>query len=613
MFTSLGKKNVLLVLLDSTQNWPITSINIDGVAIPIYSNAAVVPADLSAIWYGRYTSANIGLLRANLVSAFNEIAKTLGVENSAAIAVTMASELYAKVYQGIGIRTKTSAPQYDITEKAYGAYTLSGDNIEGTDIAAEDFAGVVNQEEGRKKVIGYNFSGLSSWGRPPSGEVKTYQEDLPGNQYRISVWSANTPLHHFSSYTVFTANSLIRVAISAKLLSTYENKLYFPTATGFASWIHMCSVAQICNTALLLAQTNISLSMWAGYCADGSDIGAQALMDRVVATGTSNRAKWFNFFSYFNQFNEWDAEDIVEYYSVDVRDPAAFHSYFPIPVHLLLQWETKLGKTSGEEPIHGSFRHNKIDHRVDFLGPRSLDYRWKSICTPSFFQVHPMAIYRGTTGDTRHLPAWIDQWSAISIRNSGSTFYTSKDWASQVFAFSPVDNAMCYTQPTTLCVLNGWYSGSDKNFQTWSCTDLEYPDPIPWQSILQGAKNWILQPALAGLTGYATGGIPGAIIGAGGALMGQGIKEFSTPGKEQSILETASKVLQHARELQPVLQKTSTSTPTQTGLPQVTQIHTSQTHSTPQETSPENGLPITQQVGEVVVPSTIDQAVASAL
>lgn len=605
-----GQKNVLLVLLDSTQMWSTTAITIGGAQVPTYQNAPVQPADLSAMWYAHYTTDSIPKIRGNLVAAFNEMAKMLGVENSASIAVTMAAELYMKMYHGLGIKTKDDTPKYDFEQTPYGAYSMDGSNIEGTSIPTENFYPKAGTEGGRQKVIGYNFSGLSSWARPPNGEVRTYQEDFPGNVYRIVVWGTNTPLHHNPTYQVYSANSIVRIAIAVKLLATFENRLYFPTTQGFASWVHMCSVAQACNTAQMFSQTNLSLSLYVGYSATGADIGSVNIMRSAVQMATSNRATWFDFFEYFRQFGEWDIAEITEYYSVDPTDPVEFCTYFPLPVHLIVQWEQKLQREVGEAPTHGSFRHKKIDHRVDYLSPKSLDYRWKAVCSPSFLQVHPMAVYRGMEGDTRHVPAWIDQWSYISLKSSGSTYVQSRDFSSQVFIMPPVDNAICYEQQSTLVVLNSWYANSDENFQKWGASALEYPDPIPWQAILNGAKNWILQPALAGVTGYLTGGIPGAVIGAGGALAGQAVKEFSPPGKESRAMDIMGQTLERARDLLPTLSKTTT--PTQTS-PEVMQQHTSMTHSGQQDPSQESGLPTTSTVGEAVVPTNVEQAVSSAL
>lgn len=539
-----GATNVMLVILDSTGSYPSAPLSINGVQIPTYINAPIASGDLAAIWNLYFVTDNASRIASDFTSAFLEIQSRLGVERSAMSALSVVSELHARNYSGIYIPTEDNGTAYRM-DRAQGGWSLARRQLTAGGPRLDAFP---QGAGGTRPLMGYAFSGLSAWGRPPGGCADLHTYDPPADSddgAYATVWTATRPDYFTYTHHVATLQSFLRVAVALKLVVTYEHNLNFSSCRALSAWIHMNSVAMTSLTSSLIAQSNIELSLWTGHHVPSEFTGGATLMEKYVALATNSRATWFNFIDFFAPVlpvNEY----IEGFFGVDIEG-SNWLSYFPTPFPLTLMWEAKIDKHAGREPEQSHLYIDNVMRRTTELTGQSLDYRWRSVCTPQLSNYQPVAVYRSATGACESLGVWVDQYAHITIKASGSGLATKpEDLCSSLFVKSPIDNSLPRANILTLHVINSSYAYVDSEEREFRHSKLLWPDPISWESILQGAKNYLLNPALAGLAGYTTGGPVGAAVGGGGAFLAQLLKDISG----SSAKEAADIAKQVATEVQ---------------------------------------------------------------
>lgn len=233
-----------------------------------------------------------------------------------------------------------------------------------------------------------------------------------------------------------------------------------------------------------------------------------------------------------------------EYFGIDPFDNPNWLSCSPLPYHFVQQWAAKVSLSSGEYP--GGERlipHNMTNHYALVLTEKSLQYRSKAISTIDADRYLPMAVYRDTTGAAQHLAAWVDQWSFISNRASGSTHMLDRTFlASKEFVLSVVDNGIQTDRPNLLYVVGSTCSQQTEKYRDVSLSDLVWPDPIDIKDIISAAKNYLVYPGLSALGGFVTGGPVGALVAGGTHLAKTLITEKLEPREQTGAIEAATKI-----------------------------------------------------------------------
>lgn len=367
----------------------------------------------------------------------------------------------------------------------------------------------------------------------------------------MRVWENNEPDHSTSQYAISATDSLMRASIYINLIMTHEQTLFYDSAYGLGSYIHMLSAATSAQFALVFSQTNLSLSAWSGYDTRRDDAVTTTTMENAIRRCTNDIASYVGVQYMVQGWGAWDEDVIYEYYGINPFDNTSWNMSHPLPHHFVVQWARKINNIVGERPTQVTyFPHQGQNHMGLPLSDKSLQYRALAYCTTDVDRYFPMLVYREADGGLQHMRAWVDQWSAISLYNTRPS--TAINWSfleSEELVITMVDNGLMYAPTLTAYILNSAYNRITEETVTLHTSQLLWPDPITWQDILRGAKNYVLMPALSALGGLVTGGPAGALI-AGGAHLAKNIIDDVTSGtKAEKAKEMTDAVAQAAKKI----------------------------------------------------------------
>lgn len=111
---------------------------------------------------------------------------------------------------------------------------------------------------------------------------------------------------------------------------------------------------------------------------------------------------------------------------------------------------------------------------------------------------------------------------------------TTKSYlASSTYVLSKINNGLSFTSLLPTFVLN--------------MSTIQYPGPFTLKSLIEGAKNYLLYPALSALDGYATGGSAGAVVVGASTVASQLVKDLTSgPNQEksQAVVDAATRAAQ---------------------------------------------------------------------
>lgn len=591
-----GPKNIILVLVDSTAQYGSTFVNIWGdVNIPVYVGNTLVaqnmqPPDIIGTWDNWFSQANVGNITSDCNNAIMEINTRLSVENNTEISLSMSAEVYATLYNGLGVSPNLDNPTYNWQEPSFGGWKLTAAETlaPGSRLLCEKFEFQPDNTNARRRSVGYNFSSLTPLHRPPSGLSRTRPAPLPERDFQGRFWLGRYPDNQMPTYNISSMDSIYRVAVYLDLVMTHEQVLTFPHANALPGWIHMLSGALASQTAMVFAQNNLSLSVWTGYDTRFDATYSQHLVDEVIDAMTLGVVRAIPLTDIVQSWHNWDEDCIQEYFGIDPFDNDNWLSYSPIPFHLLAQWIEKMAYSYGRPPsVQSVIRHNAANHMGLFLTPETGQYRAMAVCTTDVDRYFPLVVFRQEDQPYSHMVAWVDNFNFTSNYASGSQIITTRSFLeSQAFVLSPMNNALDFCPPLSLVVINSSYAGMTDDYKPVRVSPLQYPDPVTLKSILEGAKNYILYPAMSAIAGYVTGGVPGAVI-AGGSHLAKNILENTTKGDTQEKAISVLKEMSREAEKQFVPQN----------------IHTDNTHNNSSQAQPD-AIKDQIQATSVITPQT---------
>lgn len=551
-----GVKKAILVLVDFGSGYPPNTVTIGNMVVPVWKGTIPIPhdqiPDFADEWDRYFTTANIGRITTGAMSAFNEIAGRLGVENAALVASSILAELYLVNYQGMGVKTKKNSPDYDWTVPAYGAWVTSnrGSICKGSRLIGDPFhlEGVNNNNAPqRRRLVGYNFSGVSAWMRPPTGLNKTrtfHNDDTRGAE---TYWMYEAPEKGIPGYNVTTMDSITRVSTYVDLILTSEKNMPFYNSNGFASWHHMLSMALTFQATVLFTQSNINLAVWTGYDTRYDSAFSSMNMSKLIRGTFQGFVNFIGIKDLIEMWHEWDEDTIQEYYGVDPFDNSNWMSYSAIPYHATMQWIKKMKSNVGEAFRNTEyFRHMGHNHMGLKVTDKSGEYRTSALCTIDADRYMPMLVFKEEDATFVHMTAWVDQFSYITCISSNSMNVLNCSYLeSQTFVLPPLLNGLQYTPLQPMYIVRSDFLNMTEEFKTIKATDILYPDPISLDQIISGAKRFLVDPVLAALLGFVRGGPVGALIG-GGSKLAERIIEAKTSGNTQDALKEVVKKVEES-------------------------------------------------------------------
>lgn len=550
-----GPKKFILVMTDFSSGYPPNGVNISNIAVPVWKGVIPIPdediPDFANIWNQFFTTANINRVLMSSTSALNEIDARLGVENAGSIASSIAAELYLVNYQGIGIKTtagNNSEPAYDFSGPQYGAWAAGNRQVitEGSRIIANGFnVNPADTTPGRRRLVGYNFSGVSAFMRPPTGVAKmvVYNDDAHDNtRGAVAYWIYKQPSYMSPGYNITTMDSIMRVSVYIDLILTSEDSQYFSSSEGHASWHHMLSMALTSQTTVMFAQSNINLAVWAGYDTRYDDAFSSFNLSKLIKGVFQGFVTYTNITELIRQWNEWDEDQIHEYYGMDPFNNTNWMSYSAVPYHLAVQWINKMKSVVGTEFKNTTyFRYRSKNRMALLVDQTSGEYRTHAVCTIDMDRYFPLVITRNADDALSNINAWVDQFSYISCTAASSNnVFDPKMIESQTFVLSPLINGLEYTPTLPMYIINSDFLNMTEQYRVTRVSDLMYPDPISLKDIISGAKNYVLDPIISAIMGFVRGGPTGALIQGGSRLAEKIIEATTSKGNTQDALKKAT-------------------------------------------------------------------------
>jgi hypothetical protein len=292
-----GPKRVILVLIEATSQSCPMNISVRGTNVPVFLNRANIrEADFSDIWEDWFHNDNTEGMEHDCVMALNQITTTLCAENSSNVALSVIAELYSAMYLGLGVPTNDGDPSYNWQVPLHGGWSLFPN-----DHVAHGSRGMLDHwscdpeydVQARRRMVGYNFSALTTWHLPSTGYVLTENyNSVIGNAGHFRGWATEVPTSMTSNYTIPTVQSLNRVSTGIGLILTHEMGLTFKSAQGFGSFVHMLATASAAQASLIFSQTNLNLSMWSGFNTTRDDVYSTETQQIAISLATNDIGRY---------------------------------------------------------------------------------------------------------------------------------------------------------------------------------------------------------------------------------------------------------------------------------------------------------------------------------
>jgi hypothetical protein len=239
-----GPTHTLLVLTDYTSQQCPPNIRIRDLDIPVY-RGTTVPAgqipNFMHVWNNFWANANpIANITRDCMYAHKQISQYIGVENACLIANSVVAELYTTQYQGVAVTPYPDRPQYNWNVPGSGAWSFYADDFiaKGSRLRTHHWDTSTDQDHvtSGRRLVGYNFSAISAWARPPTGVVKTAEADTIYPDFgRMRVGAQGTSNYHTPGYNF---ESTLYIKATVRTCVCYRLKNYL---TDFAENFTVCS------------------------------------------------------------------------------------------------------------------------------------------------------------------------------------------------------------------------------------------------------------------------------------------------------------------------------------------------------------------------------------
>lgn len=549
-----GAHNFILVLVDANALNRRTTVPLGGQQVPIFNGQNVIQNSINFnnIWNNFWNipeggANNVDPILKQCMGAMDEMQDRILVGNTSNLTSSILSEIYVAQYQGLGLEQINNDARYNYATPVHGGWADYAGNISNTCQIRLNNMNVTenNRPILERRLTGYGFSSISAMGMPAAGYAQIEFDETPGNLgYR---WTTSVPGDNFNiNYHVSSADSLTRVCIYVKMLQTsYENR--WTTAESFAAWHHMLGGAIAAQTATALANNNIPLAIWTGYdnrfntrMADSitSDFIRELTMGMVLRNEMENLHERFDI-----------ETDIMEYYGMEPYSNVQWMSYHPLPYPFILQWANKMSDVRGNEPSMTNVSIYGRDYEVFEVNEDTAFLRANMVCTIDIEGDFPLVTY--TSGVEVHMSqlyAWIDNFSYLTLTASQTHGRTSLDYfSSQTFTLPKISYGLTTTNKPNIFIFNSRYQSRDENNRSAHVDTLKWPDPIDIEKMIEAAKNYVMNPALAAAAGYQAAGPLGALAGGGLALGQQIVKDIKNKNNQATaaVEEAAQKALEN--------------------------------------------------------------------
>lgn len=499
-----GPKKVILVLVEATSKSCPNSVELAGISVPVFfAKADVMEVDFTHIWTRWFSNVNAHMLEGQCVLALNEITSYLSVENSSNIALAMVAELYTAMYMGLAVEPETDAPAYNWVVPAMGAWSLFDNDVLSTESRLRTDFWSPDQNEsdsGGRRMVGYNFTALTCWHLPSTGCVMT--EDRPSifeNAGPMRVWKSDVPSYQVPNYTISTVLSVNRIAIGLGLILTHELGKTIQSARGYGSFVHMLSTATAAQASLIFSQTNINLSMWAGYNSRRNEFHARRVHQVVIDMATNGIASYTNIQELTKGWKQWDEGLIMEYFGINPFTDVNWLSYTPLPHHFIQQWSRMINFKTGEPEKKYTYLTYNNENYFRFMFNRDvLQYRSLMSATIDADRYFPMVSVREPAKAHQYLVAWVDQWHYLSNTSAGNRGLVDPSYLeSNELVLSLVENGLTYAPAIDMCVVHhSNYVHATEDIQVMRFSNIEWAGYIDQKAIIAAAKNYMVSPAL---------------------------------------------------------------------------------------------------------------------
>jgi len=323
-----GPKNAILVLIDctSTSCPPIVDFGFN-LGVPVFRDRANVQAELFAdTWNEWYSNDNINEVADGARRAFSWSDKHLSVENTSNIALSIVAELYGALYNGLCLQPRNDIPAYDWQQPAGGAWSIFRDNHVAINsrVITEYWDDSPDAEAmARRRMVGYNFSSLTTWHLPPTGMTLTdaHGASMFHNTGHVVRWSDQRDQTRLCpNYTIPEMESRVRICTAMELIAVHEKTTTFLSARGMQCHIHMLSAALAAQTATIFSATNISLACWSGYDTRGDSGFTTEAHQQLIPMATNAIASYTNIQRMMQSWVGWDFDMMSDYYGIDPFD-----------------------------------------------------------------------------------------------------------------------------------------------------------------------------------------------------------------------------------------------------------------------------------------------------
>lgn len=552
-----GPKNVILVLTDRTAANTTEATTIEGTTIPVWTGNNTIsphdavrpegaagrgfrrPIDLGDMYNRHAESRTADAIRQNLKACWNYMTKKIAVGASVGQALAMAADCSSAIRPGMYVHPSQAEAAYDTNRPLSGGYAIgegatvplpppSRYTLSAIDLSKDQTAWAPSA------LSGFNFAALSSTLLPPTGLAAiAYRAGVPVLQ-RFNVKNSS------SIYTIPSSGSIKRVSTYTGLIETTSARYSFETPSALGAWVHMLSLAQMANTTVFLLTNDIPVRDWTGFNNDWSDYDRVEEMAEIKGIVSNGRYTHMIQELAHDTWPDYDQRWIPAFYSgMDPYDARAWGSHSPIPTHFTMQWLEKLRlgscpndatKTQLISVLGKRIYSTPVSEKEQVLQP----YILGSFDTTDY---HPILVDRSPGSDNKNplYGSWVDQFYHFSCSrpnmNARAITQTTTPMESLALAFT------LGLEPRTLNIVR-----SDFNSDAWPhhlprVSAVQYPDPPSVADMLSAAKNYVLNPALAALGGFVTGGPIAAAASGIGALVGQGLDDWSK-NKEKERLKS---------------------------------------------------------------------------
>lgn len=555
-----GPTSAILVLTDVTSSnmGDRNTVTVDDMQIPVYrGNNNVAPVVIRDFWRPRFTDMVINNNRRDIIMAHNHLVQRLAVHNTGSIALSLAAEAYGAARPGICVRPSDAGgfEDYEYNKPSGGAWVIGKPNwpvpipttcplYRGSQIRAHMLTGLTYPSVDPKTwahVMGFNAAALSSHLLMPCGRVATAYPN-PGhnnvhNQF-VEVVLDTTDMEYIPSYSITSSSSLSRVATYCGLVSVSQDSIRFENSGAMPAWLHMLSCAQYANTANFLVTNNMTTVDWSGWRELNEDIHLNEIMSvakQALFSGYVQHQPVFRTATY----SGWDTPTVAQIATTyDIPNPfndMDWMSATPVPTHFLLQWVQKLKlDTYPTIPAPKYYAFGALSRRAVPLERETGLTKVQIYSTIDFERYKPRMTYVDTT--VHNMSMWVEMSSFLSMHYGSAPASTQRGFLETMSStMTPARINLPFVDDAKLMVVGSSAELVGSANDVIKVSNIVYPDPPSFETVLTAAKNYVFGPATAGLMGALAAGVPGAVVGAGSDLASAAIKDILAGMERQRI------------------------------------------------------------------------------